>query len=210
MLSDKYATLKKNTSRQNIIIINKIAQTLKLPQRAIYVATSILHRNTNFATVKVSENVIISMCVLLASKLCDNCRDLKEIIALLRMVRLDYGNTEHNFECDVKDVINYELQFCLDTGFVFTFFDPYASLKAKCTEMKLDKSVASTAWVLLNDSCFLPLAECFLSKDIVMACINIAIVATTEYKEDKYGIFTAQNQFIMEEIIALYDEFAEN
>ncbi|TBU06361.1 hypothetical protein CWI39_0508p0010 [Hamiltosporidium magnivora] len=229
---EEYNFLKTKASKNELYDIIKIGIGLNMPQETISYSQFLYYRflNKNITKKNIS---FISSCFLLSSKITGTFKNLKEIIEITKNYysTRENKNNDNNFDINESDVHNdensvnvledaqdTELEMCIQIDFDFTYNNFYQYLKKKCNKFKFDMKRQQCAWILLNDSFYLPFSLFFSVKNIVLACIYITLkidelekflnddIKDRSFKSECDIILADMEiRFIVEEIIGLYE-----
>ncbi|KAF7683889.1 Cyclin-T1-4 [Astathelohania contejeani] len=198
---EKYLKYKSQCSTKEIDEIIKIGKELSISQKTIATAINIFYKHKYQNRKDCESRIAIPACYLLACKINDCHRNVKEIIGAC----ISFWNRKNKSinEIDLDEVLDMELYLCDLTNFEFNYPDWYNYLQQKCTGLFCTSMVSKTAWILLNDTFYLPFCMYFTPRNTVIACVFLAMkIRKFDFEVSKY--LNDDIKFIMNEMLELY------
>jgi hypothetical protein len=187
---EKYAEFRSRIRKRELQDLINIGKRLLLPQHVISTSQTIFQKYLYMNTKCYDGLILSSMCLILSCKLNDCHRKLSDVVEGSQRYFFSgevetpkeaedekmKGSKEANLlSCVYKEVMNVELRFCIQTGFLFQYPDPYRYLQKKCVELEISRETSRVSWIFLNDSFYLPISLFFPMKDIVLGCIYLGL-----------------------------------
>lgn len=165
-ITEEYYKVKLLINSDDICDFMELSKALALQRNTFIVSVNMFYK-VLVCRPEMKGNVLKCAVILLSCKIMENFRGLSFIV--------EAAGNHFNVEPDRDDITLMEMDISEMLNFDYKYVDYYTYCGSKTLLIARDKSMLVYVFSFLTDCCFLPLLMFFRKKDVVFACIFLAL-----------------------------------